>query len=283
MAIPWIQVYSNLTTHPKTYALADALHLSGGTVSANITAAGMLLGIWSWAAQNAADGNISGCSSRALADAAGWRKKPETLMQVLISCGWVDRDMDKRTLHDWEEYAALYMEQVDNQRRKTKERVQRYRDKKRQQDEPNVTPENHDCNAACNVTDTPGNASTVPNLTIPNTLSSPTVQKEKRTTRPKFKKPTVEEIANYCLERKNTVDAQRFFDYYEANGWKVGKNDMKDWQATVRNWERRETENSAGKKPGAPPNTTGQAAEWEAEWIKRVKAHRAKKEEVEHD
>ena len=37
-----------------------------------------------------------------------------------------------------------------------------------------------------------------------------------------FEKPTVEEIAAYCAERKNEVDAQAFFDFYESKGWKVG-------------------------------------------------------------
>lgn len=54
----------------------------------------------------------------------------------------------------------------------------------------------------------------------------------------KFIKPTLEEIKAYCLERKNNIDAQTFLDYYESNGFKVGKNPMKDWKATVRNWER---------------------------------------------
>ena len=56
----------------------------------------------------------------------------------------------------------------------------------------------------------------------------------------RFVKPTVEEVRDYCIERKNNISAQYFYDYYEANGWKVGKNPMKDWKATVRNWERRD-------------------------------------------
>jgi hypothetical protein len=55
----------------------------------------------------------------------------------------------------------------------------------------------------------------------------------------KFKKPTIEEIKNYCLERKNNVDANNFFDFYQTKGWKVGNSPMKDWQACVRTWERR--------------------------------------------
>ncbi len=53
-----------------------------------------------------------------------------------------------------------------------------------------------------------------------------------------FQKPTLEEIQSYCSERKNNIDAQAFYDYYEANGWKVGKNSMKDFKAAIRTWER---------------------------------------------
>ena len=52
--------------------------------------------------------------------------------------------------------------------------------------------------------------------------------------------PTVEEVAAYCRERGNRVDAERFVDFYASNGWKVGNQPMKDWKACVRTWERRE-------------------------------------------
>lgn len=57
-------------------------------------------------------------------------------------------------------------------------------------------------------------------------------------TQTRFIKPTVDEVKEYCEERKNNVDAERFVDYYTANGWKVGKNQMKDWKAAVRTWEK---------------------------------------------
>ena len=66
----------------------------------------------------------------------------------------------------------------------------------------------------------------------------------------RFVKPTVDEIREYCEERNNHVDPERFWDYYESKGWKVGKTPMKDWRAAVRNWERgdrQETED--GQKP----------------------------------
>ena len=58
------------------------------------------------------------------------------------------------------------------------------------------------------------------------------------TKRKRFEKPTLSEIKAYCIERNNNVDAQHFYDYYESNGWKVGKNSMKNWQAAVRTWEK---------------------------------------------
>lgn len=57
----------------------------------------------------------------------------------------------------------------------------------------------------------------------------------------RFTKPTVEEIRLYCRERGNVIDPQRFFDFYEAKGWRVGNQPMKDWQAAVRTWEGRDS------------------------------------------
>ena len=62
--------------------------------------------------------------------------------------------------------------------------------------------------------------------------------KSTTTKRKRFEKPTLSQITQYCLERNNCVNAEQFYDYYESNGWKVGKNAMKDWKACVRTWER---------------------------------------------
>ena len=56
-----------------------------------------------------------------------------------------------------------------------------------------------------------------------------------------FKKPTLEEVKEYCLERKNGINPQHFIDFYESKGWMVGKNKMKDWKACIRTWEKRTT------------------------------------------
>lgn len=72
--------------------------------------------------------------------------------------------------------------------------------------------------------------------------------KSTTTKRKRFEKPTLSQIEQYCIERNNTVNAEQFFDYYESNGWKVGKNSMKDWKAAVRTWERSEYRKPNSKK-----------------------------------
>lgn len=57
--------------------------------------------------------------------------------------------------------------------------------------------------------------------------------------RPKaFVCPTIGEVISYCIVRQNSVDPQKFFDYYESNGWRVGRNPMKNWHAAVGTWEK---------------------------------------------
>ena len=56
--------------------------------------------------------------------------------------------------------------------------------------------------------------------------------------RKRFVPPTIEAVKAYCQERQNGVDADRFINYYTSNGWRVGKNKMKDWKAAVRTWEK---------------------------------------------
>ena len=64
------------------------------------------------------------------------------------------------------------------------------------------------------------------------------IKKPKKASAKRFTPPTLEQVKEYCFERNNNVDAERFIDYYTSNGWKVGKNSMKDWKAAVRTWEK---------------------------------------------
>jgi hypothetical protein len=64
-----------------------------------------------------------------------------------------------------------------------------------------------------------------------------------------FAPPTPQEVSDYCTERKNGIDPQRFLDFYASKGWMIGKNKMRDWKAAVRTWE--------GKDQGSNRTNTG--------------------------
>ena len=80
---------------------------------------------------------------------------------------------------------------------------------------------------------------------------SPPAKEKKKATRKVFVKPTPSEIQTYVDEHNLQVDVERFFDYYEGNGWKVGKNPMKDWKATARNWSRNNFDKGGGSNQRA--------------------------------
>ena len=64
----------------------------------------------------------------------------------------------------------------------------------------------------------------------------------------RFVKPSLDEVIAYCQERRNSVNPEKFIDYYESNGWKVGKNSMKDWKAAVRTWEKNSFQSNKPKE-----------------------------------
>lgn len=88
----------------------------------------------------------------------------------------------------------------------------------------------------------PGGISQIPGGSIsgkPNNKVIENIEENKveNNNKGRFIIPTIQEVSDYCRERGNSVDPQRFIDYYSANGWMVGKNKMKDWKAAVRTWE----------------------------------------------
>ena len=74
-------------------------------------------------------------------------------------------------------------------------------------------------------------------------------------------KPEPEEIAAYCAERQNGIDPEQFYDYYEANGWRMGQNPMRSWKAAVRTWERKKAGSSGENTPEPAPSTKPVAPE----------------------
>lgn len=82
--------------------------------------------------------------------------------------------------------------------------------------------------------------------------------------------PPVEAVAAYCAARNNHIDAEKFYDYYAARGWMLGRERMADWRAAVRSWERRER---AGPAQSPPPQEA--LNEFDEQWLADVRRQRA--------
>ena len=96
-------------------------------------------------------------------------------------------------------------------------------------------------------------------------ITVPTTKKER------FVKPTLEEVEAYISEKGYCVNAQQFIDYYTSNGWKVGRNPMKDWKAAVRTWETKERRQYGQNRRYNTDTRTRE--ERRAEFIQGIAAH----------
>ena len=112
-------------------------------------------------------------------------------------------------------------------------RQRRFREKKKQENLPAVTKSN-----AC-VTDDVTNDNESKSIEKEIEIEKELESKEKCEKKSRFIPPTLEQIQDYCEERNNDVDAQRFFEYYQAGGWKDAKgNPVRNWKQKIITWEK---------------------------------------------
>ncbi|MDD5293409.1 MAG: hypothetical protein PHW40_03745 [Candidatus Izemoplasmatales bacterium] len=64
----------------------------------------------------------------------------------------------------------------------------------------------------------------------------------------RFVKPTIAEVVGYCEERKNGIDGEAFWYFYESKGWVIGKSPMKNWKMAVATWEKKNKQVSRSEK-----------------------------------
>lgn len=146
-------------------------------------------------------------------------------MKVLTELQLIDI-LDDQTIYMTEVNSMIGGTTMDDQARENNRlRQQRYRERQKELESVTVTLRNGDGNVNRNV-----------DIELDKDIEID-IDKSKKKAR-KFVPPTVEEVKEYCLSRNNSVDADRFVDFYEAKGWMVGKNKMKDWKAAVRTWEK---------------------------------------------
>lgn len=131
-------------------------------------------------------------------------------LDTFYKFGMIDIIENTITIPKWEKHQNI--DGMDKIREQTRQRVARHREKQRLI-ESNVT------------------------VTLSNATDKDKDKDKNKNKR--FIPPSREEVQEYIDEKGFSVDAERFIDYYTSNGWMVGKNHMKDWKATVRNWERK--------------------------------------------
>ena len=150
-------------------------------------------------------------------------------LNVFEQFGMIEIVNETITIPNWEKHQNI--DGLDKIREQNRKRVARYRERQKQLQEPS------------NVTETQRNAIDK-NRVDKNRKEKNRVVKHIRNQIP----PTLQMISEYIQENDYNVDAEAFMDYYNSKGWMVGRNKMKDWQASVRNWSR----NEYGKKPKKP-------------------------------
>jgi hypothetical protein len=134
---------------------------------------------------------------------------------------------------NWPKYEAI--KRAEDQRLKTAERTRRWRDRKKV---PPAPPPKADTDTASD-TDTDTEAASLKRCTPSQGVTSGT----KRTpARAAFAAPTHEEVKKYAVELGIPEEAEPFRDHYQSNGWRVGKTQMGDWKAALRQWKRRKPE-----------------------------------------
>lgn len=143
------------------------------------------------------------------------------------SFGMIERIEGVITIPKWEKHQSL--DQLEQAREKTRQRVAKHREKQKLLAESEVTLQYG------NVTQIDKNRLDIDKIRLEEDKNN------NNTTTKRFKKPTIEEIESYCKERNNNINANAFYDYYESKDWMIGKNRMKDWKAAIRTWERNNT------------------------------------------
>lgn len=98
----WIELHQAVWTHRKTFELSAALGLDETYAAAHV------MRLWSWALDNASDGDLSHLSTRVIAYGAGWRApNADGFVDALVMVGWLDAD---HRIHDWDEYTGRFVE-----------------------------------------------------------------------------------------------------------------------------------------------------------------------------
>ncbi|MFZ5688646.1 MAG: DnaD domain-containing protein [Bacillota bacterium] len=148
----WIELHQSIWTHKKTYIMAAELELDEIYVAAHMAK------LWTWALDNAQDGDLSGLPYKVIAYGAGWKGDPGEFVRAAIKSGWLDENESGLFIHDWDDYAGKLMERRAAERDRSRKRRAESKQKQASQQTTDERPP----------VDQQTAVGTVPNLTVPN-------------------------------------------------------------------------------------------------------------------
>jgi len=241
MAGDWIKVEITTPDKPEEFEMAEMLHLSPDEVL------GKLIRVWIWADQHTRDGNAPSVT-KALLD----RYAAVTgFAAAMISVGWL--------LESGGRIQFSHFDRHNGKTAKTRalgaKRTQSHRSGNASVTQPPLQDRDS------GVTDS------LPEKRERREEKREDTQTQAAKPRRVFVKPTAAEVSEYAASIGSNIDGAEFCDFYESKGWKIGREAMKDWRATVRNWEaRRKSERQATNEQRAERAGFTAQARQDAQW-----------------
>ena len=220
--------------HPKTIKIQRTLG-SDGILS--------LIRLWAFSAQYKPDGVLTGMDADDIEIASKWNGMQGALLTALLTHKWVDEKVDEDgsktyVLHDWEDHQGYVCHSEDRSKQAKRAAETRWKNKEK-------CSRNADSIEGAMPKDAKRNAPS------PNPLPNPSPNPKKK--EDIIIPPKIEDVTAYCQKRNNGIDPQAFIDHYEARGWMIGKNRMKDWMAAVRTWENNKKNNPLFQQQPSQP------------------------------
>lgn len=225
-AMPWIESHSVIGRHRKFKGLARQLKISIPQ------AIGHMHILWHNAIEQAEDGDLSSWTVGAIAESASWEGSEEEFLKATQD----NQLMDGQKIHDWLDYAGKYL--TSKYKTSNPDRLHLIWAK---------FDKTYGKEVNRNSLELPKVSLKAPHITLPNLPNNtnqrtivPRGTEKKSSATQQFQKPTFDDVQSYCAERGNGIKPQAFLAFYESNGWRVGKNPMKNWKAAVVTWENKE-------------------------------------------
>jgi len=255
MAGDWIKIEKSTPDKPEVYLLAELLNLDVDAV------VGKLVRAWAWIDGHLYEPEAPTVASRIIdntvgvpgfcnaLESVGWMRSNESKIEIVnyelhLSAGAKKRSLDARRKQSTRTKASDLATDMsvpkadkcpDQKRTKSGQVSGSQADNRRNREEKRREEKN------ISISIVSDDSERAPWEDEPK-------QKSKR-----FTPPSLEEVVAFFQEKNTSHDPGAYFDFYESNGWKVGKNKMSNWKSAASGWIRRHDEELRQKQPIAQP------------------------------